>query len=158
MKFSKITRQHYVYALVNPTNEKIFYVGKASGNNRAFEHLATKENESDKAKVIESIRSQNKEPRIDVLRYGLESESVAFEVEAAIIDVIGLENLTNKIKGHGTFRGRVTAKEMEKRHGCSPVKVSDIKEKCIVFYLRGSYSPSLSDLELYDCTRQFWTI
>ncbi len=39
MKFSLSTRkalQHYVYALVDPRDQKIFYVGKASANNRAF--------------------------------------------------------------------------------------------------------------------------
>ena len=30
---------HYVYALIDPSNNNIFYVGKASSNNRAFDHL-----------------------------------------------------------------------------------------------------------------------
>ena len=42
VKFSTNTTKHlghYVYALVDPRDDSIFYVGKASGNNRAFDHL-----------------------------------------------------------------------------------------------------------------------
>ena len=61
--------KYYVYALVNPKTENIFYIGKGS-KNRCFK----------------SWKEQNQKkdfiPRIDIIRYGL-SEEDALEVEAA---------------------------------------------------------------------------
>ena len=38
-------------------------------------------------------------PRIDIIRYGL-SEEDALEVEAAVIDSIGVKNIDNEVRGH----------------------------------------------------------
>jgi hypothetical protein len=49
MKFSSTTTihlGHYVYALVDPRDDAIFYVGKANANNRAFNHLSARPGES----------------------------------------------------------------------------------------------------------------
>jgi len=100
---------HYVYGLIDPFNEEVFYIGKANRNNRAFDHLKSKAKaESEKALKIDEIRAKGKEPRVDVLRFGLETESVALEVEASLIDAFGLEKLTNSVRGHNIERGRFT--------------------------------------------------
>jgi hypothetical protein len=159
MEFSKNTVKHlenYVYALIDPRNEQIFYVGKASSNNRAFDHLKFSKSETEKGRRISEIRSSNSEPKVEVLRYGLKSEEIALEVEAAIIDAIGLENLTNEIRGHGTKRGRLGVEAIERLYGSDPIEVKDISEPCMLFFIQNSYSPTLSELEIYDCTRQFW--
>lgn len=159
MKFSKLAKEslkYYVYGLVDPVDREIFYVGKASANNRAFDHLKNNTKESNKNKKIEEIRKVGKEPIVEILRYGLESEAIAFEVEAAIIDAIGLENLTNEVRGHGVLRGRTHAKEIERLHGSDPIKASDILEPCMLFYIHETYSSTLNELEIYDSTRQFW--
>ena len=159
MKFSNKTKEHlqfYVYGLVDPRDKKIFYVGKASANNRAFDHLKAVASKSDKSAKIDEIRAAKFEPQVEILRYGLESERVALEVEAAIIDAIGLENLTNVVRGHGVERWRMLAQEVERLHGSVPVKVSEIRERCMLFYIHNTYSPTLSEQEIYDCVRQFW--
>ncbi len=110
MTFSSSTRKkllHYVYGLVDPRDDKIFYVGKASANNRAFDHLRASEGEGAKSKRIREIRQVGLQPQVEVLRYGLADASMCFEVEAAIIDAIGLENLTNAVRGHGIERNLV---------------------------------------------------
>jgi len=158
MKFSKLVKEQlgcYVYGLIDPSNDKIFYVGKASYNNRAFDHLKEIGKESNKARKIAEIRAVNEEPRVEILRYGLD-EQTAFEVEAAIIDALGLENLTNVVRGHGVVKGRLTIEELERLHSVKPVLVDEIKEKCILFYINQTYSPTLSEPEIYDMTRQFW--
>lgn len=159
MKFSKLTQErlgYYVYALVDPKDNKIFYVGKASSNNRAFDHLNSSKNESDKQKKIKDIRSINKEPRVDILRHGLTTSDVALQVEAAIIDSIGLENLTNVVRGHNINQGRIHASDAQTLLGSTPIKASDIKYPCMMFYIHNSYSPTMSEQEIYDCVRQFW--
>jgi hypothetical protein len=77
---------HYVYALIDPFDNIIFYVGKADSNNRAFDHLKESSKKNDnKSERIQEIRNRGKEPLVEILRYGLDSEKIAFEVEASII-------------------------------------------------------------------------
>lgn len=160
MKFSSATTKHlshYVYALVDPRDESIFYVGKASANNRAFNHLRVGSGEEDKHQKIREIRAAGREPTVEVLRYGLASAQASFEVEAAVIDTLGLENLTNKVRGHGVDRGRQTSREVERLHGSKPVDISSLREPLMLFFINQTYSPTKSECELYDCVRQFWS-
>ncbi|PXX51117.1 LEM-3-like GIY-YIG domain-containing protein [Aquitalea magnusonii] len=146
----------YVYALTDPRTREIFYVGKASANNRAFDHLKAKPSESRKSQRIEDILGATGDwPLVEVLRYGLPDEETAFEVEAAIIDAIGLENLTNEVRGHGVQRGRILASEVN-RFAADPVAVSTLNQPYMLFYIQNTYSPTLSAMEVYDSVRQFW--
>jgi hypothetical protein len=160
MKFSSTTTihlGHYVYALVDPRDDAIFYVGKANANNRAFNHLSARPGESVKHKRILDIRASKFEPVVEILRYGLASADESFEVEAAIIDTIGLEKLTNQVRGHGVDRGRQTAREVERLHGSKSIEVNDLRESLMLFFINKTYSPTKTELELYDCVRQFWS-
>lgn len=160
IRFSSQTTKHlghYVYALVDPRDKNIFYVGKASGNNRAYDHLNSDFDETSKHRRIKEIRLAKMEPVVEILRYGLESQEACFEVEAAIIDTLGLENLTNQVRGHGVNRGRQTAAEVERLHGSKPVDVATIKDKLMLFFINQTYSPTMSEMEIYDCVRQFWS-
>lgn len=159
MKFSQTTKEKlgfYVYGLVDPRDNLIFYVGKASGNDRAFDHLKAAAQESKKQQRILEIRALGGEPIVEILRYGLKSPEGAFEVEAAIIDAIGIENLTNLVRGHGIERGRLLAKEVERLYGSKPVPIDQIAEPCMLFYVQNSYSPTMTEIELYDSVRQYW--
>lgn len=159
MKFSASTIEHlghYVYALVDPRDQAIFYVGKASANNRAFSHLRSDGGEGRKQQRIDEIRASGHEPVIEVLRYGLPSARECFEVEAAVIDAIGIENLTNAVRGHGVDRGRQTAREVERLHGSLPVAIEDLSDPYMLFFVNQTYSPTKDEGEIYDAVRQFW--
>lgn len=158
LQFSSKTKeklQCYVYGLVDPRSGDIFYVGKASANNRAFDHLKSTDSESQKAQRIADIRASNREPRVEILRYGL-AEPAALEVEAAIIDTLGLDRLTNAVRGHGVEKGRMPAEVVERLYGAKPVMASEITEPCMVFFIHNTYSPTQSEQEIYDSVRQFW--
>jgi hypothetical protein len=160
MNFSNATTTHlghYVYALVDPRDGAIFYVGKANANNRAFNHLSATRGESAKHDRIAEIRASKFEPVVEILRYGLTSAKESFEVEAAIIDTVGLEKLSNQVRGHGVDRGRQTAHEVERLHGSKPIEVNDLRESLMLFFINKTYSPTKTELELYDCVRQFWS-
>ena len=159
MEFTSATKArlgHYVYALVDPRDETIFYVGKATANNRAFDHLKANKGEGEKLKRIREIKASGGLPKVEILRYGLGSLSESFNVEAAVIDAIGLENLTNKIRGQGIEYGRQTAAEVERLYGSKPVAVEQLPEPYMIFFLEETYSPTDSEQEIYDNTRQFW--
>jgi hypothetical protein len=158
-RFSRKTSQqlkHYVYALVDPRTEEIFYVGKGSGSTRPFSHLDTRNSavESEKAGRIMELVSASIKPRIDILRHGLD-EQTAHEIEAAVIDTIGMHKLTNRNTGHySPERGRLTAGQVEARLGGAPLDVSDVHHPAILFYRREACPQN----RLYDETRQFWAL
>ncbi|PWE13395.1 LEM-3-like GIY-YIG domain-containing protein [Alcaligenes faecalis] len=149
--------KNYVYGLVDPRDSKIFYVGKASFNNRAWMHLREPINDSRKSKRIAEIRAAGFEPEVEVLRYGLEADTV-LEVEAALIDAFGFETLTNKVRGHGIERGRLSVCELEQMYGAKPIELSEYAEPVILFFISQTFSPTLDSIELYDSVRQFWRI
>jgi hypothetical protein len=110
-------KQFYVYELINPTNQQVFYVGKGQGN-RAKEHLkvsADTESNPEKSAFIDQIRSNNLEPIVRVIgRFELEEQ--AFSVEATLIHwVYGIDSLTNIQSGHGssTIRNLNDHRELE---------------------------------------------
>jgi len=149
---------YYVYGLVDPTTKEIFYIGKASGNNRAFDHLSAKnKDETEKEQRINQIRAKEEEPRVDILRFGLDDKSV-LEVEAALIDAFGLEKLTNVVRGHNVERGRFTGDQVVRTFGAKNIELSSFSNPCIAFFVKRTYSPTLSPMELYDATRQFWGV
>jgi len=151
---------YYVYALVDPRDDKIFYVGKGT-NNRAFDHLKGKDSKGIKGSkriLIEEIIKSGKAPRIDIIRHGLADEQTAFEVEAAIIDVIGLDKLTNEVNGHHRERGYFPSDSVVRMYGAETVNTLDLPSNVIAFFLNQTYHPKIGRQELYDATRQFWDI
>lgn len=153
---------HYVYGLIDPRDNSIFYVGKASANNRAFDHLKGSKEAglcgSTKQQKIQEILASNNKPRVDIIRHGLANEDVAFEVEAAVIDAIGMENLTNEVRGHSINRGRFSSLKAIRLYGSETIKTTDLPDKAIGFFIKNTYFPNMKPIELYDATRQFWRV
>src|SRR5687767_13411169 len=85
---------YYVYAYVSPLDDQIFYVGKGKGG-RVLSHLGDS-TETPKVTAIKRIRAAGKQPRIEILAHGLRSAEIALQVEAAVIDALGLPILTNQ--------------------------------------------------------------
>ena len=143
----------YVYVYIDPRNGKLFYIGKGNGN-RLFAHL---KDQSDKEKVarIAEIRNSGKEPRIEILRYGL-SDSEAHLVEAASIDLIGKAKLTNLKSGeHKDSFGRITSQRVITMLTAKKVKV---QLKAILITINKLYRSDMSSEELYEVTRGIWRV
>jgi hypothetical protein len=84
-------QQYYVYGLIDPKNNEIFYIGKGKGD-RAFDHFTEqlqkgKGNKS-KIKRIDAIQEKGKQPIIKYYAKNLDEES-AFILEKCLIERIG---------------------------------------------------------------------
>jgi hypothetical protein len=145
---------HYVYLYVNPLDHSIFYVGKGKGN-RALVHLDDAEKRS-VAKTIRSIRAAGAEPEIEILAHSLPSAEVALQVEAAVIDALGIAGLGNIVRGwRGAKFGRTPLPELVARY---TRKRASIKEPSILIRISQEYRYGMSESELYDATRSSWVI
>lgn len=161
----------YVYALRDPRDQRIFYIGKGIGN-RVFQHAETAagldgENEmSPKLDLIRAIHDSGNAVQTYILRHGLSSEQVAYDLEAAVIDTLRLldptvENemfaLANLVLGHHhATRGLASTDVVASLFEAEPTP--DITEPVLLIKIPGLRTPSMSAEELYDATRTWWKI
>lgn len=99
----------YVYLLIDPRDQTLFYVGKGS-KRRAHAHwyLHRKgvfQTNREKAKRLADIDAADLVPRVDILCDGL-GEGDALNLESAVIRRIGFKRLTNRL-APATFDERV---------------------------------------------------
>ena len=102
---------YYVYALIDPRDDTIFYMSARAPVGGCWlmagrlTWLLMVGGIPQKIERIKAIRKAGMEPRIDVMRHGIVDEGDAFMIEAVLIDCLGIENLTNKPRGHGSRQG-----------------------------------------------------
>lgn len=146
---------YYVYVYIDPRDNHIFYVGKARGN-RVFEHLRDERN-SQMARMIKAIRSRGLTPRIDILVHGIKDEVTALRVESAVIDLLGVDTLTNSVRGwFSGIQGRMGLKEVVSLY--ERQEAPTIEEPSILIRINKLYRFGMSPVELYDATRGVWKI
>ena len=157
--FSKETinaLKYYVYVYSDPDTNKPFYVGKGK-ENRVFNHL-NDQSENDKVRKINEIKQRGKEPIIEILAHGLDEET-AFKVEAAAIDLIGVENLTNLQKGHdSSVYGKIEVSTLDARYSHKKLKTEDIKDNIMIIRINRLYRNDMTPFELYEATRGYWKV
>lgn len=157
--FSKKTIEelgYYVYVYSDPDTHKPFYVGKGKGN-RVFDHLFL-EDESKKVAYIKSLILNGKEPIIEILVHGVDEET-AFKVEAAAIDLIGIENLTNQQRGHhSSVYGKIEVSLLESRYNCEELDIKDFQESVMLIRINKLYHNEMTPYELYEITRAYWRV
>lgn len=111
--------EYYVYALVNPDDKTIFYIGKGN-KNRVFSHefeSTTEQNglQSEKISIINSIKEKKLEVEKYIISFGL-SETEAFHVENALINFmkiidetkISVSKLANIVSGHRSDKQKLS--------------------------------------------------
>ena len=127
--------QYYVYALIDPRNSKVFYIGKGT-NNRVFDHaegaLKEQEDGSNKIETIKEILRTGQNVEHIIIRHGL-TEEEAFHIEASIIDFSRYLNinLSNVVLGHNSIeKGLMTADEIVRLYNAPPL--NSIDANCII--------------------------
>src|SRR6266487_1527325 len=148
---------YYVYLLIDPTTDKVFYVGKGTGN-RIFAHINSaiaSPLESDKLDRIRSIQSTGLQIKYSIIRHGL-SEHEAFEVEAALIDFIDIRELTNIVDGHNSdSRGLMNITDIIAKYLAPEI---EIVEPVVLITVNRLYRRNMSADEIYEITRGNWVV
>lgn len=142
---------YYVYLLIDPETDEVFYVGKGRSN-RIFAHInqaLVSLDDTDKLGRIRDIQAKDMEVKYLIHRHGL-SEKEAFEVEASLIDFIGLQELVNIVGGHkSNSRGQMTVSEIAALYDAPKIK---IVEPSILIRVNRLYKRGMDQAELYKIT------
>lgn len=171
---------YYVYLLVDPQNDEVFYVGKGQGW-RFTAHLKddvlgndaiSDEEAGAKLARIRAIQKGSQQPRVEFARIQIRSEEEALLVEATLIDVLrryGGSGLTNAVRGHDADLGLITLEQLQEQLA---TPILDTHLRALLIKLNWwaptndtelprqgyGYRSGMSDQELYDSTRAWWRI
>lgn len=148
---------YYVYLLIDPRNEKIFYIGKGL-NSRCFEHIQEAldgKKQSDKCEHILEIINSGNEIKISILRHGL-NENEALLVESCAIDLLK-DSLKNEVSGHNSSElGLMSIQEIETLY--SAVPLTQIDDPIILININKMFKRDMSVNDIYEVTRKSWKV
>ena len=150
--------EYYVYLLIDPRNNEIFYVGKGKGN-RINQHclgaLNQKTKETDKIKKIRNIQKSGNEVKLEILRHEL-NEKEAYEVECAAIDLLGKNKLTNIVNGHDSEdKGRMNLIDIKIKYEAEEAIIND---PTLLININNLYYRGMLKKEIYEATRKAWKV
>ena len=176
--FSQKTQEElksYVYILIDPRDNKIFYVGKGYGN-RVFSHINEvifNPSVTEKLETIRAIKTDNLKVKHFIVKHGLE-EKEALIVESVLIDFLTFRDfaevakISNIVAGHNSFnQGIKTVNECEILYNCEVLKKEDIKHKVLVININKTYDnkrkkksddPVYDRPNIYEATRGWWVL
>ena len=149
--------KYYVYLLQDPRDNYVFYVGKGVGN-RVFQHQAGNlidAEASDKISKINEIKTQGHSVKHQIIRHGL-SEEVAFEIEASLIDFIGMKNLLNLQSGHySSDFGIKSSDEIIALYEAEPLTT---ELPVLLININRGYRRDMTVNDIYQATRMSWVL
>ncbi|WP_231507368.1 MULTISPECIES: GIY-YIG nuclease family protein [unclassified Flavobacterium] len=177
-QFSQKTQEElksYVYILIDPRDNKIFYVGKGYGN-RVFSHINEaifNPSETEKLEIIRVIKIENLKVKHFIIRHGLE-ENEALIVESVLIDFLTFRDfaeiakISNIVARHNSFnQGIKTVNECEILYNCEELKKENIEHTVLVININKTYdnkrkkkseNPVYDRPNIYEATRGWWVL
>ena len=158
---TQIELKYYVYILLDPQDDKPFYVGKGVGN-RIFNHLTCalidKDTLNAKYDKIREIIQRGQTVKHIIVRHRL-TENEAFQIEATLIDTLtycGLF-LSNAVGGHNSIeKGLMTSEEVIRHYNAKPL--NQIGADCVLININRTYKRGNGTNPIYQATKEIWLI
>ena len=150
---------HYVYvycSIEEDGSRKPIYIGVGTAN-RVFDHLKNLETKQDeKSKKIKSLLDLEKLD-IDIIAQVAENRKTAFAIESACIDLIGLDDLENRVSGQsdkGDFR-RIRLEHLFNIKNQNHAEILE-EHKGFMIKVNKFYLPSMNELQTFEIVRGIW--
>ena len=170
-QFDSVAEQEikfYVYALIDPRNKKIFYVGKGHGN-RWYHHIkeanaADPNSASLKLKTIQDIHDSGNAVKVFIVRHGIENEKVAYEIEAAVMSACELiqeygvgtsaVELLNIAGEHGSDKGVLSVLDIQLAYNAG--EAPPITEQVVILKISKRWKFGMRPADLMESTWGWW--
>ena len=158
----------YVYALRDPRDNHIFYIGKGN-DDRLFEHFVEADKAlagamawTEKLRRIAEVWQQNLDVEWWIIRYNLGGGVIppvdVFDVEAALIDLLAISKngpALNDIAGHrGATRGILSSEDVSAL-AAQPVNPPSGYPSVFVFPIQNALNKGTP---VYEATRGQWAV
>lgn len=157
----------YVYALRDPRDRVVFYVGKGK-ENRWFDHIHEARTKTDDPKLklakIREIEASGAMVDAFIVRRGLPNEKMAYEVEAAVIHAYRLleksshvtaVELTNIAEVHYPERGLADVRVAQSM--LNAPRAPELTVPCGLFRIPKLWYPEMADEDLREATSGWWS-
>ena len=144
----------YLYCEITEDHKRNpIYIGKGKSD-RCLSHLSDLDNlSSTKTKKIRYLLNENK-LGIDILAHGLD-EKTALAIESACINLMGIDNLENLLRGHGENHKRYSLNELFNIKTRKKVRVRP-EHSGVAILINKDYKPTFGALETFEITRGIW--
>lgn len=154
----------YVYALRDPQNGTIFYVGKGKGE-RVYQHarharkMAGESVSQLKLETIGCIHKAGLQVGVEIIRHLIPTEEIAYEVESAVLDAFGLAGvqLANEVRGHERDRGWQPLEDIVVKYVAEPVTIAP-EHRVVLIRINREFRLTRTAEDLYEATRKWWKV
>lgn len=167
-EFSQLVKENiksYVYCLLNPEDNLIFYIWKWV-NDRVFQHakwVIEKDSLTEKEEIIKSILNKGKNVKYFILRHNLTDNEAIF-LESTLIDLLTYDKFNFKswadLKNlaqwfYKSLYWIMPILELEAIYWAEELKQENINHNLMIININKTYKSWES---LYEATRKSWVI